>query len=79
MTLNIVRIGDYFINLHTILWAKLTFEDDKPGNRSMTIVCGNDASSPQCLHFQGNEAEELIKVFESYSRDLTPPEFQPLR
>ena len=78
MTMNMIRIGDYFINLHTILWAKLSFENDKPGNRRITLVCGNDASS-QYLQFQGDEAEELIKAFESYSRDLTPPEFQPLR
>jgi hypothetical protein len=77
METNFVRVGDYFINLDRVLWARITHQETHPYRRSLTLV-SSPGEPPTQLTLEGENAEMLITYFETHGHDLNPPAFKPL-
>ena len=76
METNFVRLGDYFINLERLLWARITHDETHPHHRTLSLSFG-PGDSPRHLTFEGQEADVFISFFEMHGHDLNPPAFKP--
>jgi hypothetical protein len=66
----LLRVGDYFVNLNTLLWAQIRSDGRDKTKRLLLLVYGHGENSRQMLQVDSVEAEQLIAFLESNSIDL---------
>ena len=70
MELNIVRVGNNFINLSTLLWADVK-TSSTTNKRTVYLYYGSKANGQDCfLQINHPESEKIVHYLESNSLDL---------
>ncbi len=67
---NIVRVGNIFLNLSTLLWAEIR-NSPETGRPILSLIYGNAEGSQRfILQINAPDSEKVIHYLESNSQDL---------